>query len=224
LLPSVSRMKQKAQTTTCLSNLRQIMAATTAYSTDNDGHYPDCWGWVKSNRTKIGGHWVEWAEPDTIPDGSLFSYMGKDEAAYLCPTFKKAALLNPAFSHLTPRVGYAMNEYLYSWSSYKKWQGKSKMFRSQVERPAELGVFADEGTIAIPGLNRAVINNLCLGVGAYNNSGSHVDGIGTFHNTYRTGIQDGVGNVAFGDGHVATVDPHQCKEIFTPHRIKNGTW
>src|SRR5437762_913672 len=40
LLPTLSRARMAAQTTQCLSNLRQLAQAATAYVAENNGSYP----------------------------------------------------------------------------------------------------------------------------------------------------------------------------------------
>src|SRR5262245_34083951 len=40
LMPAISRAKQKANRTKCLSNMRQLNLGLAMYADDNDGHYP----------------------------------------------------------------------------------------------------------------------------------------------------------------------------------------
>lgn len=226
LFPGLQTVRDRAETVVCISKLMQIMNATQAYAMDHEGTYPDCWRWVYSDQPPGGDWhytWVEWAQPETVTRGAL--YEGRylvDERAYLCPAFKRVYGLNPAFSHLTPHVGYAMNQYL--WSAREtdetSWNGLPKLKRSQIEKPSELGVYADEGTIALDPWGPVWINNLCIGVGVYKNPSSFTDSIAAFHNAPGGDPTKGVGNVVCGDGHVETVHPSRSKEIMTPWNYK----
>lgn len=217
LVPSLSSARSRAETAVCISQLRQISTATDLYSGDQQGQYPDPWRWVWSDGASGNWQytWVEWARTNAVTRGSLYAYMGGSDRAYLCPTFKKTAGLNPAFSHLTPFCGYSMNEYLTTWVTYQSWNGRPKILRTQVQKPAEFGVFGDEATLLVPGQSTVWINNLCLGVGPYNAPGL-CDSLAGFHNAPGEDPTRGRGNAAFADGHVALCDPADSKEIFTP--------
>lgn len=222
LLPALAGLRDRAQTVICASGLRQIISAANVYAAEHEGSYPDCWRWVWSDAGSGDWQntWVEWAQPDTVPRGELYAqqYL-RDTNIFLCPTFRRMAGLNPAFSHLTPYVGYSMNEYLKTWVTYQTWGGYPKIIRSEIQRPATLGVFADEGTVSLP-WGPVWINNLCLGVGQYNPSNSYCDAIGAFHNAPDGDPTRGKANVAFADGHAALCDSRDSKELFTPYQYK----
>ncbi|MGV3772538.1 MAG: type II secretion system protein, partial [Verrucomicrobiales bacterium] len=66
LLPALSKAKDKAQMTTDLNNMRQLLLATQIYSTDNGDHLPhptwggnltgpDGWAYATQNRGRIAG-------------------------------------------------------------------------------------------------------------------------------------------------------------------------
>jgi len=224
LFPAFQAVKYRVETVVCISKLRQILAACQSFALDHEGDYPDCWRWVFSDHAGGGdwhNTWVEWAQPETLTRGELYSgrYL-VDERVYLCDAFKRTCRLNPAFSHLTPFVGYSMNQYLWSEFDNKKWNGLPKLTWTQVDKPAEFGVFADEGTVRIDPWGPVWINNLCLGVGAYKNPSSHIDSIAAFHSAPGGDPTKGVGNVVFGDGHAETVPPSRSKEVMTPWNYK----
>ena len=218
LLPTLGGIRDRAQTTVCASQLGQIIKAATRYAVDNNGEYPDVWRWVWSDNSSA--LWVEWAQPETVYRGQLYTnYLGSDPRIFLCPVFRQAPSWNPAFSHLTPYVGYSMNEYLWTDVSYTTWYSRSKLHRSQIANPSTLGIFADEGTVVLPWAP-VVINNLCLGVGDYKVPGSYCDGLAAFHNPPGRDITQGKGNVAYGDGRVRTEDPTNSVALFTPSQYK----
>ena len=53
LLPALSRAKQKAHSIACVSNLRQIGIALTAYVQDNRDRLPVCAGYLPSQQTNL---------------------------------------------------------------------------------------------------------------------------------------------------------------------------
>lgn len=223
LFPLFGLVRERSQTATCASNLRQIIAATNVHTSDHDGFYPDPWRWVWSDGDPGGAgyvNWVDWAQADTIPRGEL--YTGRyllDKKVYLCPTFARVFGLNPVYAHLTPYVGYSMNEYMASLTGPSTWAGRAKVKRAQIVNPVTLGVFGDEGTVPLP-WGPVVINNLCLGVGDYKVPGSYCDALAAFHNMPGNDPTKGKGNVAFADGHAALSESPNTVSIFTPEQYK----
>ncbi|MFO1491800.1 MAG: prepilin-type N-terminal cleavage/methylation domain-containing protein [Kiritimatiellia bacterium] len=220
LLPLTGLVRQRAETARCLSNLRQVMAATNVYTSEHDGFYPSPWRWVWSDGSS--GLWAEWAQANTIPDGTMWKggYITTREV-YLCSSFKRVYGLNPAFSHLTPYVGYSMNEFMASEENLggSDWAGRPKLKRAQIEKPGALGVFGDEGTMPLP-WGPVVINNLCLGVGDNRSPGNYCDALAAFHNMPGNDPTKGKGNVAFADGHAALSISQDSIAIFTPSQYK----
>ena len=220
LVPLTGLVKQRAETAKCLANLRQIMAATNVYTSERDGYYPSPWRWVWSDGGS--GLWTEWAQANTIPDGTMWkgNYITSKQV-YLCSTFSRVYGLNPAFSHLTPYVGYSMNEFMASEEDLggTAWAGRTKLKRAQIEKPGELGVFGDEGTVLLP-WSRYVINNLCMGVGDSRTAGNYVDALAAFHNMPGNDPTKGKANVAFADGHADLRDSKDSVDIFTPSQFK----
>lgn len=217
LLPITGLLKQRAESANCLSNQRQIMLGTNVYTAEHDGYYPSPWRWVWSDAAA-----VEWGQADTIPRGTMWT--GRyiiDPKVYLCATFARVYNANPAVAHLTPYVSYSMNEFMASEENLggNTWAGKTKLKRAQIEKPGELGVFGDEGTVLLP-WSRYIINNLCMGVGAYQNAGNYVDSLAAFHNMPGNDPTKGKANVAFADGHAELCESQDSKDIFTPFQYK----
>jgi len=217
IMPAFRAVMQRVETAACGSNLRQLSIGVNLFADDNRGDYPDPWRWVWSDGSKGSvWDWVEWAEPDTVPRGTLFPYIS-DVRVYLCPVFKRVACIPPQFSHLTPYVGYSLNEYMQSPGVRSTWAGRPKVNRTMlINTPMdEFGLLADEGTVVIKEFFTYPINNLCIGVGSYKPRGK-CDGIAAFHNAPYDSPTTGKANVAFADGHVSLVGPASLYEVLTP--------
>jgi prepilin-type N-terminal cleavage/methylation domain-containing protein/prepilin-type processing-associated H-X9-DG protein len=93
LLPALSKAKEKAKTTQCLSNMKQLQFCYQMYVGDNND-------WVPPNLTSSGtgtaaslNSWIAgWAQTDTtttnIEAGVLFAY-NRSTAIYACPANTK---------------------------------------------------------------------------------------------------------------------------------------
>ena len=73
LLPSLARAKAKAQTTRCLSNLRQIGLGLTMYLSDNNDRFP---------YTGREAHWMSASDVWLL----LNPFVGTNSSVYLCPS------------------------------------------------------------------------------------------------------------------------------------------
>jgi prepilin-type N-terminal cleavage/methylation domain-containing protein/prepilin-type processing-associated H-X9-DG protein len=75
LLPALSRAKEAARSTNCMSNLRQLGIASMTYTMDNKGTLPFFWDWLRS-------------PPGSMADlstGLLYPQL-RSKRVYLCPT------------------------------------------------------------------------------------------------------------------------------------------
>ena len=99
LLPALAAARERAQSTNCLNNLRQLALGTISYLSDSKGTYfnseprnphPQCW-WLGG--THRSGSYYDFT-PET---GRLFKYVG-DERCYLCPTAANDQKCNFSFS------------------------------------------------------------------------------------------------------------------------------
>src|SRR5713101_3403580 len=95
LFPVFAQAREKARTTTCLSNLKQLGTAVTMYMQDYDGAYPLAW----------------YGKPQYGFDVVLFPYI-HNYAVFECPSNK----VTPRYWDGYPRMGlgpipgsYAMN-------------------------------------------------------------------------------------------------------------------
>ncbi len=219
LAPGLSSVRESAQMVRCKRNLSSLAAASMLYAGDHRGEFPCAFEWVERSRDAS----VAWSNFQNVAHGSLWPYMGEEAGAYVCHVFARIYTVNPSVAHLTPHATYVMNEYFRrgGWIDTDVFTGR----RSQVLRPASLGLFAEENPYLTRN-NRFIINNLALGPGSYANPASDqghiVDGLGSFHRDRGRTLYEGDGysNVAFADGHVGARHASQTKETMTPLLVK----
>ena len=83
LLPSLARSKDRAQGTTCLSNMRQLSFAYIEYVEDNDHWFPNS---NTGNPSSGRPYWVGRGNSEAaIKEGVLYEYVGTP-ALYQCPS------------------------------------------------------------------------------------------------------------------------------------------
>ena len=117
LFPVFIAAKQKAQTSTCISNLKQLSQAMRTYADSNHGYLP--WDWPPATRCTAAQvpNWCgsikasEWVYPER---GQLWPYV-RNRKVYLCPSdFGRRAtnITPPDGSGLTQKdfpLSYSMN-------------------------------------------------------------------------------------------------------------------
>lgn len=108
LLPVIRGAREAAQTTKCLSNLRQIGISLRAYSEDNQGYLPpgDYWKLADGAKTPGGGNWaLILVEGRYVPTTIAYSKDVKDnyverpwdfdrDSIFACPTSRLRNLAN----------------------------------------------------------------------------------------------------------------------------------
>jgi len=236
LFPVVGRMQERGRSAKCVSNLRQLHTASQSYVNSSGGTLPHAasakkwekddagvfqdagWitGWVASHlagTVNMKSYWWGSNSVYCITNGTLFTYLGEtgDEAVYLCPTMQKAA-------NDTIR-SYGMNSQL-SGATYADIDGLSRRI-----------LFADQG---FENMGKAGYLNLRdsdawsdpVPVAATNSSPYYqrffrsIDGsidssrefIGELHGT-QPGLNNGMANVIFCDGHVESVAYTQTTNV-----------
>jgi len=202
-----------ARKTQCEANLANIYTATFQYTLSNGGYIPPSRG-EGSTPGWVGG---DWTNINSVRGGSLYSYMGKNEAAYVCPEFvEQKRNWNAGFANSKAAFTYSLNEY--GGNSWGGQNGVRTMRRA--EQPDQLQLYSDENPWTVPGYSNYTINNGAMGVGTYGAAGSIVDCIGSYHEVPARDFLNGSSNVLFFDGHVALVHVSLTKEVVTPRRYK----
>jgi prepilin-type processing-associated H-X9-DG protein/prepilin-type N-terminal cleavage/methylation domain-containing protein len=201
LLPSLSRARQQGWRVQCMSNLRQIGAATIMYTNDNKGWFP---------RAAAAGEqpddFIYW-ETDrlAIRDNSpMVKYLGDktfNEAHWRCPS-------DNIVGHPTYPYSYTMNELMGGLLFPPAVDGDLHLRRkiTQVKRAAEKIMFIDESS--------ETIDDGCWAPQHY-----AIDGHNLISNRHdkaaekSTDPHAGNGNALFADGHVEFTDRIKSVQI-----------
>ncbi|MFN3408968.1 MAG: prepilin-type N-terminal cleavage/methylation domain-containing protein [Limisphaerales bacterium] len=203
LLPALSKAKQKAFTTSCLNNLKQLTLAWIMYSGDNNEELVNNWtrgtdcgsqAWVTSGSALGLGSWTGNAQLDptnhAIRFGKLFPY-NESVAIYKCPADRSVVM---AGLNRPPRSrSYAM-------STGVNWANETaagvpdavprvnKTSAMTDPSPSQASVFLDE--------KEESIDNNALGIWprSFGSQG--------FWNVPASTRHQGGAAISFGDGHV----------------------
>jgi prepilin-type N-terminal cleavage/methylation domain-containing protein/prepilin-type processing-associated H-X9-DG protein len=113
LLPALSAAKRKAQATSCSNNMKQIIAASTMYSGDNDDKIPYCGMYMNNATTGTYGSWDKLLDSSlggSVPMGQMSDYVRNTQPAarktLVCPSDKA-----PPATANAMRRSYAMPRY-----------------------------------------------------------------------------------------------------------------
>lgn len=135
LLPALAKAKQKAQTTSCLNNARQLGLATMLYAGDFGDAYP--WGVNVKNTVP-----TSWTDP-TAWHIALLPYLGASlqnpPKAMACPA-EKVSETFPTAKGVQFQASYRADEHLFRHTDGGKYPGPLRT--TQVPAPAQtLAVF-----------------------------------------------------------------------------------
>jgi prepilin-type N-terminal cleavage/methylation domain-containing protein/prepilin-type processing-associated H-X9-DG protein len=156
LLPALSRAKEKAKTTNCLNNLRQVFLATRQYIDDSNGSLMVLWrgenpgAWPYDPATFVVENPVQMWWPDTL---RLERY-APGQKIFDCPSITHPAVAAGGGSISTRnQLGIGMNFPEFGVTVPLVDVGKPMVppRDSQVAKPGETVVFADAGGITNPG-------------------------------------------------------------------------
>ena len=191
LLPALAKSREVANNSICLSNLRQLVIAATAFANDKGGGYP------------APAFWVDGAPPHRISDatnpqslraGELWDYVNGAEGIYVCPVAAQVLDL-PA-----GRWGNTwVRSYTQNWNvgpdQYFNKNGEHLTLES-ITRPSDLGIYLDENTFIMPGWSTAFLDD------GYLWGYESMNCMGSFHNPKKIGdLTTGLANLGFADGH-----------------------
>jgi prepilin-type N-terminal cleavage/methylation domain-containing protein/prepilin-type processing-associated H-X9-DG protein len=147
LLPSLARAKSKAQSISCLNNLKQLQIAWNSYCHDGNDFFPPNNSILPKGTAKNQpGSWVlgnaqRGTNVSDITNGVLFA-LAKSAAVYVCPT-DRSTILNTT---LPRQRSYSVSGWLgatfdgYAGGIYAEWSQRM----SQIAKPADVFAFIDE--------------------------------------------------------------------------------
>ncbi len=194
LLPSLQTARQQAQTTVCLSNLRQMATAAHSYSAAYDEHYPLAYynrqeGDVVRSYAWDFTTWKEWSGSNgTTHVRTGLLWMGQAvEKVQQCPTFKGTS--NTAAD---PYTGYNYNTSYIGLIDTLSPVDSAKV--TDVGRPAETALFGD-GQCPTGGANKYMRAPFSHPGDTLLPDSARYAGAQGYRHMGRT-------NVAFCDGHV----------------------
>jgi prepilin-type processing-associated H-X9-DG protein/prepilin-type N-terminal cleavage/methylation domain-containing protein len=186
LLPALNAARQQSRAVACLSNLRQLAQAATAYTVENQGYYPPS-RWIDG---AISYNWDFTNDNGTVVPGLLWAGQSNPQVQQ-CPSFDGAS--NAAGD---PYTGYNYNA-----SYIGPGTGEGVPVRmSRVRKPAETALFGDGQWIG--GANkymRSPLPSPTENPFAFA-AGSALKAAGTQGFRHR-----GKTNIAFADGHAESL-------------------
>jgi prepilin-type N-terminal cleavage/methylation domain-containing protein/prepilin-type processing-associated H-X9-DG protein len=204
LLPALSKAKSTAQSTACLSNLKQLQAGWLMYVHDNsDSLPPNISRKIQFDQVNVAGSWVLGnANTDTntanIETGVLFSHI-KSAKVYRCPSDRSTVRSQPAL----PRTrSYSIQ----SWLNVDAVSGTAmdeinneplnlRKYTRIIDAPPGLAwVFIDEHELSI--------DDGIFGIGnASYAPGAHSSPNDEFWVAFRGDQHNNGANLSFADGH-----------------------
>ena len=136
ILSAVRKVREQGDTTRCLANLRQLVAANLAYANDHDGRF--CPAQDETNTIRWHGARGEEGGKFDPAGGPLAPYLGGEGRVKLCPALKD--VLSGAASWEDGTGGYGYNA-TYIGGTPLDWREPERA--SMVSRPARTVMFTD---------------------------------------------------------------------------------
>src|SRR5258706_13255939 len=163
LLPALGRAKSKAQSISCLNNIKQLITAAHVYALDNGDKWPansqgdSTLNLANPPPNHVPNVWVESREGSNLTDQQtadgmvsdkvslLAPYMGKAKASFRCPSDKALTKVG-GVSYYRPR-SYGMNTFV-GWAGapyHNEPSGGYQVFKrtTAVGRPTDIFVFGE---------------------------------------------------------------------------------
>lgn len=208
LLPALGAAREAAFDSQCKSNLHQFINAEMARAADNQDHFSNAAEWVDSFDFVDSAGNVALADPTDeteVVQGVLFDYMNQAREAYLCPIAAKALDTGTQLARTYAKNAYAGGPSNFGYDFYEvrgtpRWAFKEEV--GKLLRPSDFAVYMEQNDFTLPGYGgpNSSYNDGILWTPLDNTSRG--DTLGSFHNS-KSKPENGLGYVAFGDGHVA---------------------
>ena len=223
LLPVLSKAKSKAHAISCLNNLKQLQLALGMYADDNQERLVSNWAGTDAGRyvpNWVAG-WLCYEDMPLkkyLPDNTnvlflideRFGKLGpytKSTPVYKCPSDK--SWVDIAGTRYSRVRSYSMNNYMGNPAAAGSTtgEGHAPLTTSEITEPARIFVFIDEHEDSIDD-------------GSFWGSGGGT-GARTAWGDLVASRHNGVGALAFADGHARTRKPVERK-TFTPTQSPNN--
>ncbi len=203
LLPALGSAKERAQTSLCMSNQRQLALAAITFANDHNSIFPRPHGHTNAAGVYENG-WVEgdaWGDSarDGIRIGTLYPYLTNQDSVYVCPLG-----ITRLTTGSSARGRPLLRSYSQNWNMGPQWvfggEGKTA---ENINIPRDFVLYSEENDFTIPGYSVTELNDGYLLSGGTNGP----DAIASFHDL-RNGsdLRSGVGYASFADGHVEWID------------------
>jgi prepilin-type N-terminal cleavage/methylation domain-containing protein/prepilin-type processing-associated H-X9-DG protein len=192
LLPSLSKAKARAQSTACLSNLKQLQLGAQLYAGDHADRYVNNHGAgeTRARRQTWVNHVLNWEDSQEntnivyVTDALLGRYVGRSVPVFKCPADRSLSQVGPrtrslSMNSLVGDPGELTNKFNPSFTQFFK--------DTEVAAPSGIFVFLDEHPDTI---NDGFFMNRLEELPRWGNLPA------SFHN--------GAGNFSFADGHTET--------------------
>ena len=227
LLPSLSRARQSAQRTACLSNLRQLGLAFTQYLNDNKDRFP------RPGVVNVKEDWIYWQPGRDLKESRLVPYLGGSfqPKLFRCPSDNEVDFHRNGY-----KFSYTVNETMCRYTGALSGNpGKHGLNpgraagdtspadsprtpytrrRSQIVHPAEKIFMIDESS--------TTIDDGCWAPQNYSPS-EHLNVLSNRHNRGKEDQDDlnaGWGNVLFADMHAQNIERIHAMEA----KYWDATW
>jgi prepilin-type N-terminal cleavage/methylation domain-containing protein/prepilin-type processing-associated H-X9-DG protein len=210
LLPSLSRAREHARRTACLSNLRQLAMAMMMYNNENKGRFP------APGTAQQVDDWIYWEDEVTAnvpvarnPDeGLLVPYTGGHFIAdtYRCPS--DVLDTHRTNSYGTYKYSYTVNNWICYRDGNTPHDQKQNLVSSSIKHPWQKILFADESS--------ETVDDGCWNWSSW--FGDQQNMLSNRHDKGREQAREnmlttikygGRGNVAFVDGHCDAIDRNE---------------
>ena len=181
LLPALNQAKEKARSTSCVSNQKQLSLGMLMYVDDHDGRFPKMYH-------RQNGNWLFRNDYRYWPD-AVYEYVGGSAEMFICPS-RSSWGVDRLF--VWAYLGYGYN-YYYLGSPYGGQPGTNGIRLPVIRKPTETLLFADA---------KGRGNGSTLGPYGYTIYSGQccADGVPAYYRTH--GCHSGQVNIAWVDGHV----------------------